>query len=249
MVTILGSTNANADNNNEITFASDPWPPYFMHNQLSHVNSGVGYDLVNELFTLIPDTKASFPKLPWKRALLEVEQGTKDGIALLLKNAKREQYMEFTAPLIQSPAFIYFNRNRFPNGFEWNDTNDFKGLRIGIVRGFSYGEPLDSYILNKTDNIFEVTTSKQLFSMLARQHIDLVPENASVANKIVADQNWLESLGYAEKILSTDILHIGISKKSKFVSLIPQLNKAIESLRLSGRIDQIVGVNGSSVSP
>lgn len=85
--------------------------------------------------------------------------------------------------------------------------------------------------------------------MLQKQHIDIVPENASVANDIVTSQGWINTLGHAQKLVNTDILHIGISKKSKFVSLIPKLNEAIENLRLSGRIDQIVGVNGRSVKP
>ena len=245
----LSSTYVIANDSDVVSFATDPWPPYFLENETGAVGAGVGYELVNELFSLIPGVDASFPIVPWKRALLELERGMKDSIALLLKNEERAKYMVFTQPVIQSPSWMYYNTQRFPNGFEWESVKDFKNLRIGVVRGYSYGEPLDSFIMNATDNIFEVTSSKQLFSMLQRQHIDVVPENASVANDIVASQGWIKTLGHAQKMVNTDILHIGISKKSKFVSLIPKLNEAIETLRLSGRIDQIIGVNGHSVNP
>jgi polar amino acid transport system substrate-binding protein len=246
---VLSSNYVIANDNEVLSFATDPWPPYFVENESGLVESGVGYELINELFSLIPGVDASFPIVPWKRALLEVERGLKDSIALLLKNDARARYMVFTQPVIQSPSWMYYNLQRFPNGFEWESVKDFKNLRIGIVRGYSYGEPLDSFIIKAPENIFEVTTSKQLFSMLQRQHIDVVPENASVANDIVASQGWTKTLGHAQKMVNTDILHIGISKKSKFVSLIPKLNEAIETLRLSGRIDQIIGVNGNSVNP
>ncbi len=189
------------------------------------------------------------PKCHGNAPYLEVERGMKDSIALLLKNEERAKYMLFTQPVIQSPSWMYYNTHRFPNGFEWGSVEDFKDLRIGVVRGYSYGEPLDTFITNATSNIFEVTTSKQLFSMLQRQHIDLVSENSSVANDIVTNQGWLKTLGHSKKMVNTNLLRIGISKKSNYVSLIPKLNKAIETLRVSGRIDQIIGVNGRSIEP
>ena len=243
------SLNLNAEAVEEMAFATDPWPPYFLEGQSGDINAGIGYQIVSEIFALIPGVNATFPKVPWKRALLEVEQGVKDSIALLLKNDERAKYMRFTHPVMQSPAWMYYNRERFPDGYEWNNVNDFEGLRLGVVRGYVYGEPLDSYIANAKENVFEVTTSKQLFSMLQRQHIDLVPENTSVANDIVKTQDWRQQLGHAAKVVNTDILFIGISKKSKFVSLIPRLNDAIQMMRMSGRIDQITGTSGKSIAP
>lgn len=119
MALCLGSTEIQANDNDRISFATDPWPPYFLGNESGIVDAGVGYTLVHELFSLIPGVEASFPNVPWKRALLEVERGLKDGIALLLENDERATYMEFTQPLIQSPSWIYYNRLRFPTGFEW----------------------------------------------------------------------------------------------------------------------------------
>lgn len=249
LILFLFASFLRADEVVTMQFATDPWPPFFIENKSGDVNSGVGFELVTELFTLIPDVEVVFPNVPWKRALLEVEQGVKDSVALLMKNEERAKYMIFTQPVMQSSSWMYFNRLRFPKGFEWVEVEDFKDLRIGVVRGYTYGEPLDSYIKYAGKNVYEVTTSAQLFSMLQRQHIDLVPENAAVANSIVSTQGWLETLGHAKKIVNTDLLHIGVSKKSKFASLVPRLNEAVELMRISGRIDQIVGVNGSSVKP
>ena len=233
----------------EFQFATDPWPPFFLETTSKQISEGIGYELVVELFKTIPNAKPTFPKLPWKRALLEVETGAKDAIALLLKTDERAQYMEFTKPLMQTPALIFFNKKSFPDGFSWGDVSEFNQYKIGVVRGYSYGEPFDTYIASKPKNVHEVTSSTQLFSMLQRQRIDLVPENSAVAYTLAADQGWLENLGASEKVLSSDILHIGISKKSKHLSLLAELNRAIDALYKSGKIDRLVGQLGSSVKP
>lgn len=233
----------------EFQFATDPWPPFFLETPESNISAGIGYELVVELFKNITEAQPTFPKLPWKRALLEVEAGSKDAIALLLKTPERSEYMVFTKPIMQTPALMFFNKKSFPDGFQWQKVSDFDGHRVGIVRGYSYGEPLDSYIETKPKNVFVVTSSSQLFSMLQRQHIDLVPENSAVAYMLANEQGWSEHLGAADEILSTDILHIGISKKTKYLHLLNQLNDAIEEMRSSGKIDQLVGHIGSSVQP
>ena len=230
-------------------FATDPWPPYFLDTNSDVVEQGLGHQLVTELFHKIPEYAPSFPKTPWKRGLIELELGVKDAIALLLNTEERTEYMVFTLPVIKSPSLIFYNKANFVNGFEWNHVDDLSQFKIGVVRGYSYGEMFDRYIETKPDNIFEVTTSKQLFHMLQRKRLDLVPESAAVAYALADEQGWSENLGAAKNIVAMDVFHIGISKKSPHLSILPSLNKAITAMRNSGRIDEIMGNIGSSVAP
>lgn len=229
-----------------VQFATDPWPPFFLETDSDRVTQGLGVELVKAIFARIPGVTPEFPKLPWKRALLEVEHGSKDALALLLRSKKREKYMVFSAPVMKTEGVLFFNKKRFPEGFSWQSVEDLKPFRIGVVQGYVYGDLLDSYIATESKNVFKVTRSKQLFSMLQRQHIDLVPESLAVAKGIVAEQGWSEDLGLVNKPINEDILHIGFSKKSTFLSLLPEINKVLYQLHQEGVIDGLLGDVGKS---
>ncbi len=231
-----------------IQFATDPWPPYFLESEHSSVDKGIGVDLVQAVFSRLEGVRPSFPKVPWKRALMEVQSGSKDAVALLLKTPEREEHMLFTVPVIQTEGMLLFHKNRFPQGFEWQTVEDLKPYKLGVVRGYSYGPLLDAFIANH-DKVFEVTTSQQLFSMLKRQHIDLISESLSVANGLSQEQGWHSKLGISQKPVNTDVLHFAVSKRSPFAHLLPEMNRIIEQMAKDGEIDKIIGIHGKAVKP
>ena len=76
-----------------VTFVGDPWPPYVEGVLGEDASTGVAVEVINEIFSRIENVHARFPLIPWNRALSEVEAGSRDGIAMLLKTPKREQFM------------------------------------------------------------------------------------------------------------------------------------------------------------
>lgn len=229
-----------------VTLVGDPWPPYLLGELGGQATGGIGIELLQAIFERLEGVRLSTPMVPWNRALREVEQGSKDGIGILIKTAQREQYLAYTDEVFRSYNRIWYAADKFPSDFQWQQYADLEGYVIGIIRGHNYGEPLDSMISSGTLKTAAVSSARQLFAMLERGRIEL-----AIADRLVG-QAYAEQYAQAgSRILAantaatTEIYHIAFSRKSAARHLIPAVNRAIRELQEQGAIEAMVELPGN----
>jgi len=243
---VLGLLSSTAAGETNIYFAGDPWPPFFTSSDGWYLDGGVGYEVTKEIFSRIEALNPVFPYVPWKRALLEVTYGHRDGIAFLIKNTQREKILLFSEPIATASAIFFYTANRFPEGFSWESEDDLKGLRIGIVSGYAYGPFLDELIGERKFKFIEVKTSSMGFSMLARGRLDLMPESAPVGLTIIEQQGWKARAGWTDKGFNNDIYYIALSKKSPLKHFLKAINKATLAAIEDGSVNAILKPVGAA---
>ena len=228
-----------------VVMTGDQWPPYTFGRDGEDATGGIAVDILDEIFKRIDGYNFSFPLISWKRALREVKNGSKDGIAILQKTPEREKYMLYTDRVFTTYNFVWYLKDRFPEGFSWSTQADLKPYRIGLIRGYTYGPELDSAIEEGQLKVTAVPSIDQLFNMLSRNRIDLVLADES-AGYVLAQREESEQIIPADKPTSEDIQYLAISRQSPAVALVPKINSILIELRVEGIIDDILHKHGST---
>lgn len=241
---------AAAQETNEVTLVGDSWPPYIYGDVGGEAKGGVGVELLHEIFRRIDTVQLRFPLVPWNRALRAVEQGTHDGIGILLKTDEREQYMDYTEEVFRSFNTFWYTKKKFPDGFNWENYKDFAPYTIGLIQGHSYGKEFDQLVKIGALKTVSVSSADQLFAMLAKGRLDLVPANKLVgityANALVNEGIIIQP---TQKPSGIEIYYIAFSKKSSARHLIPQVNQVIRDLTEEGYITNLLEPELRPVAP
>ena len=161
----------------QLTFAATNWCPYICD---SPEKKGFIVDYLTELLAT-RDIELTVEILPWSRAIMAARNGQYDG---LLTSTPIEA-PSFHFP--QQPTGIYqmcfFSGNR--DVFIYTGRNSLKGVTLGVVKDYGYGEPLDSVINRpeKDEYILSVASSaplKQLVNLAKVGRVDLFIEDSMV---------------------------------------------------------------------
>ena len=221
-----------------VELVGDPWPPYVTGRLGEYADGGVAVKIIEQVFADIDGIEVRFPLIPWKRALLEVESGSRDGIPLLVKTPERETYMRYTQPLVTGYNLVW-SVAETGEAFQWKTIDDLKSRSIGVVTGYSYGEAIDRAIAAGDLNALEAPNVEQLFSMLEAGRVELILANDAVGYALAKKHPGVV-IEPARRALNSETFYIGISRKSAAAGLVPRINAAIDRLRRDGVIERIV---------
>jgi len=240
--TLASEVSSKTVNEEAVVFATDPWPPFFVRKNVADpcVCDGTAVDLLNTIFNQIDGYFATFPYTPWKRGLLDLQQGRKDAMALVLKKPGREEFMLFSKPVFEINTVLFSRYSKFKSGFEWTDMDDLHGLRIGVVEGYTYGKEFDELIESKKVTVASLAVSEQGFKMLALDRIDLLAENRAVGEEIIKTVYPNQTFHISQKPVNQDVLYIVVSKNSPRAHVIREINSVLERMEETGEVKRIL---------
>ena len=222
-----------------IRLTSDPWPPYIIGTLGNEATGGTGIAVIKKIFDRVDGASVALPLLPWNRGLKQVKEGSLDGIQLLRKTAEREAYMVFSDTVFISRELIWYSRERFPNGFEWQTIEDLKPYTLGMVSGYSYSEEMDKAVADKQLTAVKAADNELIFSMLAKGRVDLILASESVG-RLLIKKHGHAMIADSKKAVVEEPHYMGFSKKTAAKSFIPAINNAIKALNDEGIIDSIM---------
>lgn len=78
--------------------------------------------------------------LPWKRALLMLENGQADLTTTISRNRERDRYLRWTQSYRNGASYQFYTRKSSP--LQLNRLPDLAGLRLGTVQGFFYPDAI-----------------------------------------------------------------------------------------------------------
>ena len=230
-----------------VHFASDNWPPFLITDQQGELSSGIVVDLIELIFARLPESEAIIHNMPWLRVQARAGSGKIDAIAGLLYSKEREGYLQFTAPLFQSPIALFYSGTYHHTGPQWASPKDLAGYRIGILLGDPVYERLkESWGGSAETKVTQVATSGLLFKMLKAGRLDLVVINELTGKSLALKYGLSTTLAVDNRPLWVENYYLGFSRQSPQVKLIPRINQILEELRSEGVIREVFRRNLSS---
>lgn len=225
--TVLISLNCFAE---KVVFSTTVYPPY-LTNENGKI-SGLQADVVRAVCKHL-GVEPVIKVLPWERALHQVKNGQVDGVFMPVYTKERAEYIHYTS---ESPtSAINVISAKKGSGIKASSLDDLKGMTVGMIRGYSYGEKFDNF---QKINKEPVNANDNLIKKLARGR-----------NKLVAsDQGIIKYLGEKEGFEVETVItlqnkpqFIGFSKAigKKGIELAERFSKAIKELKENGVIGQI----------
>ena len=214
----------------EVTLGYVDFPPY--EYQKDNEPEGILVDIVKQIFR-----KAKIPLdlkyLPFKRALLNTKEGKLDGLFNFYKTAARVPFYDYSKPIIKNYLVFFVHKD---SKIKYKSLEDLVGLRVGVIRGYTYGKEFDtSSLFKKQSNNSHIANFKKL--KLGR--IDIYPCDSIVGKYLIRKNNLYSEFKVLPKPLKVMDGYIGFTKR-KHLTTISKINKVIKDMHGSGVINKII---------
>jgi len=238
----LSGRPAHADGCGEtITLGAIEWPPYTIW-EGDRFASGLDIELMAAIFGKA-GCKLHILRMPFKRALRDVELGQLDGMPTVSFTDERAQFAYYSVP-VRSEVIAAFVRDTQPEG---DRPQSFDGLvasplRIGVVLGGWYGPAFEK--TRAEDAAFRARIKmfedfETLFRALKAGLVD-VAVNDIAGGRYVAERTIgsgkIQLLPFAVHV---NDVHILFSRATTEEPTVTAINEAIATLRKDGTIDRI----------
>lgn len=231
----------------EVTLVADEWCPY--NCQPYSRNRGFMIDIAEHIFNK-HGVKVNYLILPWARAILEVRKGNYSAIV----GAGRQEVPDFIFPdsAFGKAEHTFYVSEASALNWKFEGLNSLKKVKLGAIRGYSYGSLNRNYIARNRKNrkLVEIVSGEtglqQNIDKLLMGRIDVLIEDHSVFSYYLREhhiQNTFQIRGVAD----TEEVYIAFSPRItnawKYSELI---SKGIKEMRTSGELDEIMQKYGLS---
>ncbi|HSC83941.1 MAG TPA: transporter substrate-binding domain-containing protein [Pseudomonas sp.] len=186
-----------------LRIVTEAWAPYVYEE--NGQPAGLDYEISREVLRRLKvDVQWQF--MPWKRCLLEFEQGKADAILDIFHLAEREPYMLFVEEPLSDVQFVLFYARNRP--YPYHQLEDLRDLLIGTSPGYWYNDQAfrDSKLFSRE----EAPSHEANFGKLVRHRVDLVV-NDRRAGLYLANQLGIgQQLGYNPTPVGSDRLYLAL---------------------------------------
>lgn len=221
---------ANSANAQYIVLGYVDFPPYEFIDDNDQPR-GMLVQIVQTLFKRA-DIQLVLKYLPFKRAYKSTKRGEIDGLFNFYKTKNRLDSFDYTVPIIQNPLTFFVLKNA---AIEFDRLDDLKDLKIGIIRGYSYGTVFDEspiFIREAADS------HESNFNKLMHGRINTYLCDRLAGIHVATKNNLMPHI----KILPTPLIvmdgHIGFTK-GKHENIINRIDKEIIEMHQNGEIENI----------
>uniref|UniRef100_A0A486XK36 Bacterial extracellular solute-binding protein, family 3 n=1 Tax=Rheinheimera sp. BAL341 TaxID=1708203 RepID=A0A486XK36_9GAMM len=210
---------------------------------------GPTVDLMRELANRSGFELSFSPNTPFARCLKLMQDGQTDLMIRLNYSDERNSYMHLI-PYVRSARAEYLYL--LEQHKDIRDMAQLSGLTIGVIRGYIYNAELPNLLIKNSKNVVEIDTEDAAMTMLLYQRVDAVIAPMQTTEHVINSNPKFKN---AIKIASLEFpfqhnmyVHIGLSRKSRHVALLPQLQAAINSMEQDGLIQHYYQ-NDAAVEP
>ncbi|GLR13923.1 amino acid ABC transporter substrate-binding protein [Chitinimonas prasina] len=211
----------------KLRLVTDDWPPY----EYAAKGKADGYSVARleavlrqmEVELVHPDRA-----VPWKRLLAMLEAGEADVAVNGGKVDNREAYVHFSAEPFTETRWTAFSRRS--DGLRLQKKEDFKGLRAGLVHGWSYSPEIEAFLGSQGKSVVSYDQFSNFRRLLAGQ-VDYVIEERQVGLHLAAKQGWGEQLVTADVMNQPIRFYVMFSRKTVAPEWVARFDAAFKAFR------------------
>lgn len=177
---------------------------------------------------------------PWKRCQNMLKQGKVDINLCSFMNPERQAYSDFiTTPMGINEHAVFVRKDA---AFQFTNWQDLSEKHVGMVLGVSIGKAFDDFLATE-QNITRLRNYESAFQMLAKGRVDYVPFGKQ------SGLTLLHTLGLEDQIIAlprpllSGNLYISMSKHSKYLHLLPEIEKRLQQPNYSNQLEQVLQRN------
>lgn len=215
-----------------ITAAGDPYPPF---GDPKNPDGGLGLEIIRAAYKT-QGHAVTMAYVPWARAEAGVKNGTYDILPFTWRTDARLKVLLYSTPYaIGNVRFI----KRRGDPFEFTGLASLGGKRVGVVRGYGYGDAFAASKAFERENGNDLMTN---IKKLLRERLDLTLEDEIVARSIIGaeDPSALNAIEFVKAPLSVNPLYVTAGLQNpKAKEIIGAFNQGLEIIKANGTLDRI----------
>lgn len=241
ILTLLFSSVALSQENKEIIIAGDNWCPINCGEQDS--KKGFMIDVATEALKEAGYT-VRYMEVPWLRAIEMAREGRIHAIVGAFKDDAPDFYYPQVPFLQLSPNSLFMLKE---TDWQYQNIRSFNGLRIGVIKGYDYGDELNTYIksfsYSKTNTLVRLSGNDAVernLKFLTRGRIDVYVDAEPVFWYVANAMGISEKVKHVGSISSREPCYIAFSPaKPESEALMLALDKGVISLKQQKRLAAI----------
>lgn len=186
LLLVLSFSKVQAD---DLVVAADSWCPFTCPPQYGM--NGINVDILSEVFSTV-GTRVAYKNMGWTEAIAQARSGKLGAVVGAIKGDAPD-FIFPEVPIGEQKSCFYSAK---PLAAKDVERAVLENYRIGLVRGYKYGEPHDSLFAklsspsaNKIQYVEGRDTTLQLFRLLKAKKVDLVVEDERVVQYLKALPN------------------------------------------------------------
>ncbi|MCX5810961.1 MAG: transporter substrate-binding domain-containing protein [Proteobacteria bacterium] len=197
---------------------------------------GVGPEIVKMAFGEIGITVDSKFKGSWTQVQEGIKEGAIDMMVGIYMTAQYKTFMNYSVPYMKDPVVIFVEKDKTFPYKKWDDLIGKKGT---TTIGDSFGKEFDKFIAGKL-TISRFLKAEDNFNKLLSAEADYFI-SALYSGLVEAEKLGIsDKIEYLPAYATAEMFYISISKESKFIRYLPQINEKIEKLVKDGTVDKLI---------
>lgn len=226
----------------EKTLRWDDDPPFSMQAADGAV---VGIDVeINRAALALLGCQTKLRKLPWARALKELELGRLDILTGAFRRPEREVYAYFSGPVLPPSRNILFMHPQAQQRWPVTQLLDLQhsAFRLGAQINVSYGEDYQQLMSDPAfaARVSLVANRTNLWRMVAKGRIDGVIADENTGVYEVHQLGLSEHITATSVVVSSDSAEVAFSKKTTDSAFVQAYADALRELVVDGSYARIV---------
>jgi polar amino acid transport system substrate-binding protein len=233
LVTAIGSAAPASAETRSVTIGASVWPPY-VDPQLP--GQGLALSIVTAAFERA-GYRVEVELAPWLQTLESASAGDTAVVAAVWPTPERERELWLSAPYLENEIRLLKRRKK---ALEFKSLADLRGLRIGVVYGFSYGPEFDrstGFVRAPESHVLA-----NLLQLLAGRVDATIGDERSLRYEMERHlRERKDEVGFLPRAVSVQPLCIGVSRRRPGGErLVADFDAALEELRRDGGYRRLV---------
>ncbi|MCW9035738.1 MAG: transporter substrate-binding domain-containing protein [Rhodospirillales bacterium] len=224
----------------EISYTFANWEPAIYLDDSSQAK-GMFAELLNEIFVKEMKMKLVFKKRPWARAQRDVEIGNSDFLITVDSQERLKYSMKSATPLflLYLNVYSYHGHEQLKEIENIKTVEDIIKLKLLVASNLGNGWHKENVEQKGVETTY-IPTDESLARFVAAKRTDIMIDAPLTMNHLI------KKLGLSSEIVMTPAkfgplnFYLLVSKKSKHLHRLPEINQAISKLKQEGVLDQII---------